>query len=70
MAGKKVIKKRGAAALTENIREANSTDETVQEDAQASLKNMNSTTKAAAVLIALGSESASEVIKHLHDDEI
>lgn len=35
-----------------------------------SLNNMNNTTKAAAVLIALGTDSASEVIKHLHENEI
>ena len=34
------------------------------------LKNMNSRTKAAAVLIALGSDSASEVVKYLHDGEV
>ena len=34
------------------------------------LKNMNSRTKAAAVLIALGTDSASEVVKYLHEGEV
>jgi flagellar motor switch protein FliG len=78
MAVKRVTKRREAAA---NAAAANAAPEEVEKKEPEvakqpvaaippSLKKMTNTSKAAAVLIALGSDSASEVIKHLHESEI
>ena len=78
MAVKRVTKRREAAA---NAAAANTAPEEVEKKEPEvakqpvaaippSLKKMTNTSKAAAVLIALGSDSASEVIKHLHESEI
>ena len=50
---------------------ANAAEQSSEKNASSNvLKNMNSRTKAAAVLIALGTDSASEVVKYLHDGEV
>ena len=80
MAVKKVTRRKEAAAAADTPKnaEAAKPDENAEAAAPAarqavippSLKKMSNTSKAAAVLIALGSDSASEVIKHLHENEI
>ncbi|MCI1269836.1 MAG: flagellar motor switch protein FliG [Ruminococcus sp.] len=76
MAVKKVTKRKDPS-LTEtkaqenNLSSENTTSAELQtQNTQKSISKMSNTAKAAAVLIALGSDSASEIIKHLHENEI
>lgn len=64
--------KKSRPAKTE-VKESAAEKNTAAEEkaaAAAHLEKMNNTSKAAAVLIALGTDSASEVVKYLHDEEV
>ena len=70
---KDITRKKDSPRKKENaeaVEEKQETNEAAAVVIPQALNSMNNTTKAAAVLIALGTDSASEVIKHLHENEI
>ncbi len=76
MAVKKVTKRKDPSLTETKAQENNLSSENTPsaelqtQNTQKSISKMSNTAKAAAVLIALGSDSASEIIKHLHENEI
>lgn len=67
---KKAAKKKGKSKESEEQVNAAVPTEESQAEHTSLTDTMDNTTKAAAVLIALGSDSASEVVKYLHEGEI